>query len=429
MSNKILQCIAIGAVVLLLIPALSISAEQKVMVATNTSGRVTLQGANGVRRSVVSTQVLHSGDSLTTAENSLATVQLADVGKVKLGPTTTATTYSRSGELDVQITQGSACVQSEQPAVAVYAGGVGLAAASPSTIFDLEQNTGDTKVAVYQGSVTATTPGTAPKQLPAGTAAAAAPGGTVHPISLASINVDFASLDCPAPAVAEAALAIGPADKPAAASSSAGSTGGIIAAILGLGAIAAAAHGGGGGSHSGPMPGPVFPTPGPTGTTFPKPSSTPIPSSTPTGSPTGTPPPTGLPSPTPVGTPTLVPTPTPFPTATPLPTPTPFPTPTPLPTSTATLAAVGRAGASLTASPSGVSLGPVGAAQSIIISNAMGNIRVAASSPAISVSPSSASGPNATFMVTGRAPGQAELTFVDDAGRTVLVRVIVAARR
>jgi hypothetical protein len=444
MLNKILQGIAVGAVVLLLIPTLSISAEQKVMVATNASGRVMLQSTNGTRRSVVSTQVLHSGDSLTTAENSLATVQLADVGKVKLGPTTTATTYSRSGELDVHIAQGSACVQSEQPAVAIYAGGVSLSAASPSTIFDLEQNTGDTKVAVYQGSVTATTPGATPKQLPAGTAAAAAPGGTVHPISLASINVDFASLDCPAPAVAEAALAIAPASQTAAASSSSGSAGGIIAVILGLGAIAAAAHGGGGGSHSGPAP--VFPTPAPTGTIFPKPSPTltgfptgtppptgipsptPIPSATPTGFPTGTPPPTGIPSPTPIpsatptGFPTGTPPPTGVPSATPIPT-TPVSTPTPFPT--ATLASASH----LTVNPGSVSLGPIGGAQTVMVSDAVGNIRVATSSPGVSVSPSSASGPHAAFTISARAPGQSQLTFIDDAGRTVTVRVVVAARR
>jgi len=420
MLNKILQGIAVGAVVLLLIPTLSISAEQKVMVATNASGRVMLQSTNGTRRSVVSTQVLHSGDSLTTAENSLATVQLADVGKVKLGPTTTATTYSRSGELDVHIAQGSACVQSEQPAVAIYAGGVSLSAASPSTIFDLEQNTGDTKVAVYQGSVTATTPGATPKQLPAGTAAAAAPGGTVHPISLASINVDFASLDCPAPAVAEAALAIAPASQTAAASSSSGSAGGIIAVILGLGAIAAAAHGGGGGSHSGPAP--VFPTPAPTGTIFPKPSPTL------TGFPTGTPPPTGIPSPTPIpsatptGFPTGTPPPTGVPSATPIPT-TPVSTPTPFPT--ATLASASH----LTVNPGSVSLGPIGGAQTVMVSDAVGNIRVATSSPGVSVSPSSASGPHAAFTISARAPGQSQLTFIDDAGRTVTVRVVVAARR
>lgn len=422
MSNKIAQCIAAFAALLMLVPALGIGAEPKVMVATNTSGRVTVQSANGVRRNIVSTQVLHSGDSLSTADNSLATVQLADVGKVKLGPTTTATTYSRSGELDVHLASGSMCVQSEQPAVSIYAGGVSLAAANPSTIFDLEQNTGDTKVAVYQGSVTATTPGNPPKQLPAGTAAAAAPGGTVHSISLASINVDFAGLDCPAPAVAEAALALGPAAPPAASgSSSGGGVGGIIAVLVGLGAIAAAAHGGGGGSHSGPMPGPVFPTSAPTGTPFPHPSSTPAPSITPSGLPTGTPPPTGVPSPTPFPTPTPVPTPTPLPTTTPLPTPTPFPT------ATATLAAVARA--PMSASVSSLVLGAVGAAQSVRIANASGTIRASASSSALLISPSSAPGPNASFTVVGRGPGQATVTFVDDGGRTTSVRVVIAGRR
>ncbi len=407
MSNKILQYVAIGAVVLLLVPTLGIATEQKVMVATNTSGRVTVQSPNGVKRSIVSTQVLHSGDSLTTADNSLATVQLADVGKVKLGPITTATTYVRSSELDVHIASGSACVQSEQPAVAIYAGGVSLAAAAPSTIFDLEQNTGDTKVAVYEGSVTATTPGSTPKQLAAGTAAAAAPGGAVHPISLASINVDFAALDCPAHAIAQAALAMAPGEQPAAAHAGSGGAGGVIAAILGLGAIAAAAHGGSGGSHSSSGPGPVNPTAAPTATTFPHPSSTPMPSTTPTGFPTGTPPPTGIPSPTP----------------------TPSPTSTPFPTPTATLVTVARNGAALTVTSSSLTLGAIGMAQTVTIANATGTIRAASSSPAVSASPASASGPSARFTISARAPGEATITFMDDAGRTVTVRVVVAARR
>jgi hypothetical protein len=197
MSNKLFAVAAVLAAAVVLSGAHRAPPDPPVIVATNLSGSVSVQSPSGSQRDLVTTQVLHSGDVVTTGDNSLAIIQLADVGKVTLGPTTTATTFTKGTDLSVEVAAGLVCVQADKPGVSVNAGSVLVASTDKSTIFDLEQNSGDTRFAVYRGAVNATTPDNSPSTLRAGAAAASSPGGTVHQIPLASIEVDFAPLNCP----------------------------------------------------------------------------------------------------------------------------------------------------------------------------------------------------------------------------------------
>src|ERR1700736_2359407 len=120
--------------------------EPPVIVATNLSGSVFVQSPSGTQRDLVSTQVLHSGDVVTTGDNSLAVIMLADVGKVTLGPTTSVTTFTKGTDLSLELGAGMLCVQTDKPGVSVNAGSMTLAAIDRSTAFNLEQNTGDTKL-------------------------------------------------------------------------------------------------------------------------------------------------------------------------------------------------------------------------------------------------------------------------------------------
>jgi ferric-dicitrate binding protein FerR (iron transport regulator) len=171
--------------------------DPPVIVATKLSGSVFVQSPSGSQRDLVSTQVLHSGDIVTTGDDSLAVIMLADVGRVTLGPTTTVTTFTKGTDLSMELGAGMLCVQTDRPGVSVNAGSITLAAVDRSTAFNLEQNTGDTKLAVYKGSVRAVTPDDSPITLRAGPAAASSSGVAVHEIPLASIAVDFAALNCP----------------------------------------------------------------------------------------------------------------------------------------------------------------------------------------------------------------------------------------
>jgi len=200
MSKKLLVFAALlGATVAMAGPAASkpTQTDPPVIVATNLSGSVFVQSPSGSQRDLVSTQVLHSGDVVTTGDDSLAVIMLADVGKVTLGPTTTVTTFTKGTDLSMELGAGMVCVQTDKPGVSVNAGSITLAAVDRSTAFNLEQNTGDTKLAVYKGTVRALTPDDSPITLRAGAAAASSSGVAVHEIPLASIAVDFAALNCP----------------------------------------------------------------------------------------------------------------------------------------------------------------------------------------------------------------------------------------
>jgi len=200
MSKKLLVFAALlGATVAMAGPAASkpTQTDPPVIVATNLSGSVFVQSPSGSQRDLVSTQVLHSGDVVTTGDDSLAVIMLADVGKVTLGPTTTVTTFTKGTDLSIELGAGTLCVQTDKTGVSVNAGSITLDAVDRSTAFNLEQNTGDTKLAVYKGTVRAVTPDDSPIILHAGAAAASSSGVAVHEIPLASIAVDFAALNCP----------------------------------------------------------------------------------------------------------------------------------------------------------------------------------------------------------------------------------------
>ncbi|HEV2037274.1 MAG TPA: hypothetical protein VGQ96_01610, partial [Candidatus Eremiobacteraceae bacterium] len=101
--------------------------------------------------------------------------------------------------------RGNAVRPVRAAAGSISAGSVKVAATAKSSIFNLEQNNGDTKMAVYRGTVSAATPDHT-TTLRAGAAAASAPGTEVRSIPLASIQEDFAALNCPDASVVNSVL-------------------------------------------------------------------------------------------------------------------------------------------------------------------------------------------------------------------------------
>ncbi|MDQ6781566.1 MAG: hypothetical protein M3Z37_10500, partial [Candidatus Eremiobacteraeota bacterium] len=120
---------------------------------TNITGAVALLSSTGARRDVLSSQILHSGDVLITGMNSLAIIGLADVGRVRLGPATTATALSDDGGLLVRLHVGALCVQSDASAVKIDAGALHLKSDGKATLFNLVRSATTTDIAVYQGRV------------------------------------------------------------------------------------------------------------------------------------------------------------------------------------------------------------------------------------------------------------------------------------
>lgn len=226
-----------------------------VPVVTKLSGAVSIRGHDGVSNEIISTRIIHSGDVLMTGIDSRAVINLADVGGVRIGPTSTVTASVTSNNLSVNVSAGSACAQTLGHGVNIVAGPLTLSAAEDSSIFSLIRTTDATTLAVYQGSVTARTSANAAKPLvfKAGEAAVTS-GGNPQQVSLASVQPAFNALQCPDPEIVQSVL---PSPPPTQANGGGhgGGAGGLLAALLGLGAIAAAVgHGGGGGGGGSTQP-------------------------------------------------------------------------------------------------------------------------------------------------------------------------------
>jgi len=268
---------------LLLWPQLAAAAENAVPVVTNISGGVAVQGVSGGRRDVISSQIVHTGDVVITGLNSLAIVALADVARVRLGPATTATTFSTGSDLSLHLHSGLLCVNSDAAGTKIDAGPVGVSSTHKGTIFNLLRNTAGTNIAVYQGQVKASINGRDVDTLNAGRAVHIW-NGSVTNVALANAQRQFASLRCPDQSIVAQAEALEPknpavvvaATQPplnpdsgqANGGSTAGSGGGggilgILLGIVGLAALAAGHGGGGAGAGAGPTPPPGSPGPSP----------------------------------------------------------------------------------------------------------------------------------------------------------------------
>ena len=254
---------------LMLWPAFVVAAETPppgaVPVVTRISGAVSVRGSDGVSNEVISSRIIHSGDLLMTGVDSLALINLADVGSVRIGPASNATAAVSGGALSVSISDGSACAQAVSSGVSIVAGPLVLTAADETAIFSVIRASNATTLAVYQGSVSARMGASTAKPLTfkAGEAAVSY-GGNPQQVAIASVQPSFDALQCPDPDVIQSVLP-SPSPSPAAGGSHGGGGAGFLWAILGLGAIAAAAgHGGGGGSGGGSSAPTIPPTTPPT---------------------------------------------------------------------------------------------------------------------------------------------------------------------
>lgn len=252
-----------------------------VPVVTNITGNVAVLSGTGARRDVLSSQILHSGDVLITGMNSLAIIGLADVGRVRLGPATTATALNDAGGLLVRLHVGALCVQSDVTALTIDAGTLRLKSDSKATVFNLVRTATATDIAVYQGRVRAML-GDAAATFEAGSAGRVA-NGRANRIPIASMHRQFSTLRCPdgaliaqAEAIAnrtQSRLAAGELPPTGASqtpqpttnepSSGGGGGGGVIGILLGLAGLAALAAGHGGNGSGSPPAGNPSPLPSP----------------------------------------------------------------------------------------------------------------------------------------------------------------------
>lgn len=252
-----------------------------VPVVTNITGNVAVLSGTGARRDVLSSQILHAGDVLITGMNSLAIIGLADVGRVRLGPATTATALSDAGGLLVRLHVGALCVQSDVSAVTIDAGTLRLKSDGKATVFNLLRTATATDIAVYQGRVRAML-GDSAATFEAGSAGRVA-NGRANRIPLASVHRQFSTLRCPDGALIAQAEAIANRTQSRLASSElppmgasqspppttnepssggGGGGGGVIGILLGLAGLAALAAGhGGSGSAAAPPAGNPSPLP------------------------------------------------------------------------------------------------------------------------------------------------------------------------
>ena len=236
-----------------------------VPVVTNISGAVSVRGRDGVSRDVLSSRIIHSGDTLITGVDSLALVNLADVGSVRIGPASTAMASVSASSLFVNISSGSACAQALSRGVTIAAGLLTFAADDQTAIFSLIRDSNTTTIAVYQGSLTARlgkSSSSKPITFNAGEAAISSGNGALQHVALDSVQPSFAALKCPDDDVIARIM---PTPAPSGGHGG-GGAGGILAALLGLGAIAAAAGGHGGGGGGGGSSPPTAPPSIPPGT-------------------------------------------------------------------------------------------------------------------------------------------------------------------
>ncbi|MBC5806716.1 MAG: hypothetical protein ACR2KS_05905 [Candidatus Eremiobacter antarcticus] len=290
--DRSIRCLAWVCLLLVLWPNLAMSAVSSVgaggtrvatalpavPVVTNVAGTVGVRTANGASRDIVSSQVLHSGDLLMTGINSLAVVNYADAGRVRLGPATTTTASLSGGTLLFHVASGSLCVEGQRPAIKVESGSVSMVLA-PDTVFNVLKAGKTTKLAVFRGQVTASVHGKNPRVLKFGDAAVSPNDDALGSVPIDTLMPGFAPLKCPD--VTTIARAVpSPVPTPVVAEPAGGGGGGggagILGILLGLAALGALAggHGGGGGGGGGPSVQPTFvPPPSPTPTPTPAPGS------------------------------------------------------------------------------------------------------------------------------------------------------------
>jgi FecR protein len=372
------------------------TAQNSYPVATNLHGSVAIVGLDGATHNVASTRLVHSGETVLTGVDSMAVVDLADVGRVLLGPATKATTYSDGSKISFQLATGALCVQSQQTNVSVDAGPLTVKPATSNTVFDLGRTENRTELAVYQGSVSETANGVqAPAQVSKGSAQVVSGQGS-QPADMRAVSADFSDLDCPEATIVEGAM------PPTGGGGGRSSVGGVLGALLGIGAIVAAvSHGGGSGSGV-PAPGPSSRTPTPT--------------------------PTGVPTPTPLPSPSILPS--ILPSLTPNPSPSPTASPTPTPSAAAAASQARRTVAVPISVRPALVVTTIGEKQTFTVSEPRysGVFHADVDSSLVLITSSGAHGPTATFSVNAGAPGSATITIFDDSGNSQTVRIVVQSQ-
>jgi hypothetical protein len=259
-SQAVVPLLALGISSLLLLCAAN---TNTVGIISRVAGSATVETASGTSHELGQAEPLRSGATLTTALDSLVSVNVDQVGKVVLGPQTKTTATLQSGGLSFRLAGGSLCVVSQSQNVNVTTASLRIGLAAPATIYDVLADSSGAKVAVFRGGIVLGGAHIATTTIFAGSALTADSAGKISDVPIASLLGDLASLKCPDADVISQVVPV-PSPSPSVSGGGHGGGGGLIAGILALAAIAAAAGhggGGGGGGSSSPPPGAVSPNP------------------------------------------------------------------------------------------------------------------------------------------------------------------------
>ena len=256
MRRTVFRGLALVAMLAVLAPALAAGDTENVPVVTKISGSLTVRSTGGEAHDVGLLQVLRAGDVVTTGALSSSEVTLEGIARVLLGAQTSVQVFTPLTGLSLQLTAGTACVQTDGGTLTISTNGMTVTAQGAAVDFDIVAGAPGTTVAVAGGSVgTMTKAGLA--TLHEGDALAVDAAGT-HREPASLLGATFAM--CPPKRVAQATPSPTAEPQPSPTMAPSGGGGGFLGILLGLLAIGAAVgHGGGGGGNPTPPP----PTPGP----------------------------------------------------------------------------------------------------------------------------------------------------------------------
>ncbi|MDQ2818563.1 MAG: hypothetical protein M3T49_10220 [Candidatus Eremiobacteraeota bacterium] len=258
--RRALCCLSAGALAsATLLPASAAQTDVPPLpLVTNISGVLMLRSPHQAAHDVASSHLLHRGDVVMTGIDGLAAVSLFGVGKVRLGPGTTAQVLQLRDRLSIHLTSGSLCVQADAPRINIVVARVVLRASTAGTGFKIENRYDGAKLAIDRGLVTAIVRGKPVGTIKAGDSVALSSQGDTKKIPSSSIERDFAALHCSQDTVVAQLPQPAAPTQSSGRESGGGGGAGILGLLLGVAAIGAAAGHGGGGGGGGSAPAPAF---------------------------------------------------------------------------------------------------------------------------------------------------------------------------
>jgi len=135
------------------------SEPSPIPVITRLSGLVTLSSAQAGTHELVSTELLNGSTMVLTDKIGSATIELSDVGDVRMGSSGQLTVGVANGKLYVTPQNGLACIRAQQDGIIVRIGGYDLEPQTPA-IIETAASSRSVEFAVVAGGANVTTEAT-----------------------------------------------------------------------------------------------------------------------------------------------------------------------------------------------------------------------------------------------------------------------------